>query len=143
MSAINFPDTPSLGDTYVYGDVTYKYDGTRWYVLEINYVGYDELDIDLKAIVALSALEIDWKLAIEFTKTITANSIFTDAHLVKGKVIVLHLTGDYSPSFPAYWDIMKGSETYDGTVNNRITIHCTESASGSEEVLYSINQKDV
>ena len=143
MSAINFPNTPSLGDTYVYGDVTYKFDGTRWYVLEINYVGYDELGVELKAKVALSALEIDWETGIEFTKTIAATSTFTDANLVENKVIVLHLTGNYSPSFPEYWDILKGSEIYDGTVINRITIHCIESASGSEDVLYSINQRDV
>jgi len=63
--------------------------------------------------------------------------------LVKGKVVVLHITGDFSITFPAYWDIMKGSETYDGTITNTITVHCIESPSGSEEVEYSINQKEV
>ena len=140
---INYPDNPRIGNTDVEGDVTYKYDGPRWGIFETNYVSYDELGIDLKAKVALPALEIDWEAGVEFTKTIAATSTFTDANLVENKLILLHLTGDYSPSFPAYWDIMKGSEDYDGTVNNRITIHCIESASGSEEVLYSINQKDV
>ena len=28
--ALNFPDSPSLGDTYTYGNVNYYYDGIKW-----------------------------------------------------------------------------------------------------------------
>jgi len=142
-TSINLPDNPVLNEPYVYGSITYKWNGTQWFVYEINYVDYDELSVGLKAIVALTAAEIDWNLGIEFTKTLTGTTTLTDANLVKGKVIVLYITGDYSITFPSYYDIMKGSETYDGTVQNTITVHCVESASGSEEVEYSINQKDV
>jgi hypothetical protein len=178
-TTINFPDSPSVDDTYNYGDVTYKFDGTRWYVvgaaISVTFetldavgdvgTGADQLAVgndsrlsdnrtplsnsviwgklanELKAIVALSGTAIDWDSGIEFTKTLAANTTFTDTDLVKGKVIVLHITGDYSITFPAYWDIMKGSETYDGTVANKIVCHCIESAGGSEEVEYSISQK--
>ena len=218
-TSINFPDNPTIGDTYTYGDVTYKFDGTRWYVLtgsitsEVTFenlnangdvgtgaaqvavgndsrfsdtrtptddsvtaaklassifgtaaglvcqgndsrlsntriptddsVTLDKLEDELKEVVTLSASEVDWMAAIEFAKTLIATTTITDANLVKGKVVVLHITGDFSITFPAYWDIMKGSETYDGTITNTITVHCIESASGSEEVEYYINQKEV
>jgi hypothetical protein len=142
-TTINFPDSPALNDTYAYGSITYKWNGTQWFVYEINYVDYDELSVALKAIVALAGTEIDWDLGIEFTKTLTGTTTLTDTHLVKGKVIVLHITGDYSITFPAYWDIMKSSEIFSGNISNTIIVHCVESESGSEEVEYSINQKDV
>ena len=106
-------------------------------------VTLDKLEDELKEVVTLSASEVDWMAAIEFAKTLVATTTLTDANLVKGKVVVLHITGDFSITFPAYWDIMKGSETYDGTITNTITVHCIESASGSEEVEYYINQKEV
>jgi hypothetical protein len=30
MTAINFPDTPSLGDTFTVGSFTWEWDGTVW-----------------------------------------------------------------------------------------------------------------
>lgn len=30
--AINFPDTPTTGDTYTVGDKTWKYDGEKWVI---------------------------------------------------------------------------------------------------------------
>jgi len=30
--AINFPNSPSTNDTFVSGDVQYRYDGTKWVV---------------------------------------------------------------------------------------------------------------
>lgn len=179
-TTINFPDSPSVDDEYIYGDVTYKFDGTRWNIVDSTTsvtfetldaigdvgtgadqlaVGNDsrftdtrtptddtvtlaKLESELKNIVAITTA-IDWTAGIEFTKTMTGNTTFTDSNLVKGKVVVLYLTGDYSPTFPTYYDIMKGSETYDGTVSNTIIIHCIESSGGSEEVEYSISQKEV
>lgn len=102
-----------------------------------------KLSAQLKAKVAIAGTSISWQAAAEFTKTLTANTTFTDSGLYEGKVIVIHLTGNFSPSFPAYWDVMKGSQDYDGTVMNKIVAHCINADAGSEEVEYFINQKDV
>jgi hypothetical protein len=37
--AINFPDTPTQGDTYVSGDITWEYDGTKWKKLSTATLG--------------------------------------------------------------------------------------------------------
>jgi len=105
-----------------------------------NSITLVKLNAELKSIIALTGTAIDWDSGIEFTKTMTANTTFTDTDLVKGKVIVLWLTGDYSPTFPSYWDIEKGSETYDGTVMNKIVLHCKED--GTDEVWYYITQPE-
>ena len=96
----------------------------------------------LKAKVALSGAQINWLSGAEFTKNMTANTTFTDSNLYAGKVIVIHLTGNYSPSFPAYWDVMKGSREYSGYVKNKIVAHCINADAGTQEVEYFISQKD-
>lgn len=34
-TTINFPSSPAIGNTYVYGNVTYSFNGTRWHPLTI------------------------------------------------------------------------------------------------------------
>jgi hypothetical protein len=35
-TTINFPSSPAINTTYAYGNVTYKYNGTRWYIFTIE-----------------------------------------------------------------------------------------------------------
>lgn len=37
MMAVDFPDSPSLNDTYVAGGKTYKWDGTAWEIYGPNF----------------------------------------------------------------------------------------------------------
>ena len=41
MAEINFPDSPTLNDTYVVGNITYLWNGTRW----TSTVGMTEVEV--------------------------------------------------------------------------------------------------
>lgn len=101
----------------------------------------DKLHNSLKAINAMAGVAIDWAAGTELTKTLTANTTFTESNLTAQKVIVLWLTGNYSISWPAaYYKKEKGSENYDGTVMNKVVMHCKNATAGSQEVWYYITQ---
>jgi hypothetical protein len=120
-----------------------KSDGTNWTsgagaVSDIS-VTYDSLATDLIGIVAMSTSNVDWSAGAIFTKTLTGNTTLTFSNYQLDKIIVLEITGNYSLSFPSTVDIIAG--VYDGTVMNYITLHCTTSSGGAEEVWGSIVQR--
>jgi len=41
--AVNFPDSPSVNDTYSVGNVTYTWDGTAWRSLGVGEVGFRDV----------------------------------------------------------------------------------------------------
>jgi hypothetical protein len=82
MTNINFPDNPSLNDTYLYGDVTFKFDGTHWYVLGASTLTLSQGkvligDADSKAV------ETDWS---DKADTIHAHSISVEYADVNSKL---------------------------------------------------------
>lgn len=123
---------------------------TRW-VLPVedaaeffNFVGEGKvtqvkLGEDLTSRQALASTAIDWSLGGVYTKVMTANTTFTFGNLQQNKVITLILSGNYTVAFPAYCKRISG--TYDGSTANYIQFHCTNNASGSEEVWYTISKQ--
>jgi hypothetical protein len=105
-------------------------------------VTYAKIAGSLKDRVAEAGTAIDWDDGQIHTKTLTANTTFSFNNLREGKVISLILTGNYTITWPGYMDadhLISGE--YDGTTENYIQIHCTNDASGSEEVWWAINTK--
>jgi len=43
--AINFPNSPTNGQTFTVGDITYEYDGTKWESLGVNDFSVDSLGV--------------------------------------------------------------------------------------------------
>lgn len=71
----------------------------------------------------------DWKL------TLTGNTTFSDINLPTGtntKEFTIKMTGDFTATFPAYWDIV--GDDYDGTKWNFIAIQIHNGTSSNEEV---------
>ena len=71
----------------------------------------------------------DWKL------TMIADTTFTESNLpTLDKTIeyTFKLTGAFTPTFPAYWDVL--GDTYDGALWNFIAVQVHNGNSGSEEV---------
>ena len=89
----------------------------------------------------MASTSIDWSLGGVYSKVMGANTTFTFAGLQQNKVITLILSGNYTATFPAYCKRISG--TYDGNVVNYIQFHCTNNASGSEEVWYTISKQAV
>lgn len=119
-----------------------KSDGTNWtsstMAMSDSSVTYSKLATDLTGIVAISASDVDWSAGAIFTKTLTGNTTLTFSNYQLDKIIVLEITGNFSLTFPATVNILSG--VYDGTLANYITLHCTTSTGGSEEVWGSISK---
>ena len=83
---------------------------------------------------------IDWNSKPVKTKTLTGNIVFTDANLPQGidsGILELHITGNYSITFPSYWDV-KGLGVYNGSVSNMIVVTCVDGTPASEIVKYQV-----
>lgn len=111
-----------------------------------NFVGdgmvtQSKLGSDLTSRQTVASSEIDWSLGGVYTKVMGANNTFTFSSLQLNKVITLILSGNYTVAFPAYCKRISG--TYDGSTTNYIQFHCTNNASGSEEVWYTISKQAV
>ncbi len=111
-----------------------------------NFVGdgmvtQSKLGEDLTSRQTVASTSIDWSLGGVYSKVMGANTTFTFAGLQQNKVITLILSGNYTATFPAYCKRISG--TYDGNVVNYIQFHCTNNASGSEDVWYTISKQAV
>jgi hypothetical protein len=145
-TTVSFPSSPTLNQTYTYGSVTWKYDGTKWivvgyaeYVPENDSVTYAKIATDLKGSQVIGASEINWSLGGIFSKTISGNTTFTFSNLQVNKVISIILTGNFTVAWPSYMNadhLISG--VYDGTKVNYIQVHCTNATSGSEKVWWLI-----
>jgi len=158
-TTINFPDNPSIDDTYVYQDVTYKFDGTRWFVFSVSLVDWDDvsnkptafpptdnsvntdkLDVRYKNEIAMPALDVVFSSGQVFRKTLLTNSTLTFSNLHIG-VKDLEITGDFILGLPTWLDIVFGE--YDGTVVNLIEVKITSIGSVTEVGWCSISQNIV
>jgi len=104
-----------------------------------NSVTYAKLNSTLNSRQAVGASAIDWSLGGVFTKTLTAATTFTFSNLQLNKVITLVASGNFTITLPAYCKRISGE--YDGSTTNYIQFHCTNNASGSEEVWYTISKQ--
>ncbi len=102
-------------------------------------VTYEKLANDLVSRQSVSAANVDWNAGGVFTKSLTTATTFTFSNLKLNKVITLVVSGNYTIMLPAYCKKISGS--YDGSTVNYIQFHCTNAASGSEEVWYTISKQ--
>ena len=129
-TTINFPDSPSTGDTYAYGDVTYEYDGTRWYVIATPYIQdgsitHAKLHAEFKAVVPIASTNVDWDAGLTFTKTLSSATVFIFSNLSPG-VKFLELTGDFAPTFPTGFTYIGGERAVTGSTVYQVV--CTNAA---------------
>jgi hypothetical protein len=88
----------------------------------------------------LSTYTIDWNTASVFDLTMLADTTFSFSNLPTGtdtKIITIYLTGNYTPTFPTEATEESG-DTYDGTINNRVTIDCVNGNQGTEKIFFHI-----
>jgi hypothetical protein len=84
---------------------------------------------------------IDWNAGSVFIITMTADTTFSDINFPTGtdtKVITLELAGNFTPTFPSYWEARPSNDAFDGTVRNEITVNCKNGTSGSENVTFGL-----
>lgn len=84
---------------------------------------------------------LDWNAYKVFEFTLIGNTTITDSKLPTGtatKVIEMVITGDYTLTFPAYYEALPSNDTYDGTVRNHIIISCINGTENNEDVIYSL-----
>jgi len=127
---------PGVSDKIVISDGTNWVSGTAQ--IGDGTVTYSKLDGDLVDLVSLGNDNVDWSLASIFSKTLTGNTTLTFSNYQLDKNIILIIDGDYSLALPNSVLIIGG--TYDGTKTNYLSLHCTNSTSGNEEVWVTINQ---
>lgn len=139
-TTINFPPTPSVDDTYVYGNITYVWDGTIWhpqYISDAKVVGITQLSDELTAVVDMATgTEVDWSLGIQFLKTMTGDTTLTFANTVDGKTISLIIDGNFVLTLPA-GIVVDDLSAWDGTATNVLHITCINNVTP----LYSVTSK--
>jgi len=119
MAAINFPDSPSVNDTYTVGDKTWRWDGTYWRILalpsSINTIIKDA-DNDTKVQVEESADEDIIRFDVAGTEKMTLDALgldVVDDLDVHGNITVdgqTNIGGHVIPDTDVTYDL--GSATY-------------------------------
>jgi hypothetical protein len=83
---------------------------------------------------------IDVSTASVFDLTMTADTTFSFSNLPTGTdtlIFTIYLTGDFNYTFPTEATEESG-DTYDGTINNRVTIDCVNGNQGTEKIFFHI-----
>jgi hypothetical protein len=131
-TSINFPDNPTIDETYTYSGTTYIWNGVTWGIvpsgLSPNTVGIVQLKPELKVGTDLgdvgSVVNIDCSLGIHFKMNMTSamtSLTFSNYSTQQYKTITLEITGNFTIAQPA---TVEGDWTaYDGTLTNQIQIY--------------------
>jgi hypothetical protein len=90
-TAINLPDNPNVNDIYVYGVVTFKFDGTRWNPLHDVASTWNQLTVACAPVV-----DLDTDLSSSFKIALDQNIMFTFSNLANniGKTGMIVLEQD-------------------------------------------------
>lgn len=119
--AINFPNTPSLNETYTVGSTTWLYDGEKW-VLASTPISIDDLsDVDLTTVSpsagdVLSYDGTNW-VSASATTGVTSLSALTDVDLVNlqdGQII------KYSSASASWYNEYEAIQNVDGGAANAV-----------------------
>lgn len=89
---------------------------------------------------------LDWAQFFAFDFVMNGDSTFTDVNLPSGDKSQrkrMYLTGNHTPTFPAYWVKAFDSQDYDGSAVNEVEIFCLNGEQGSEVVYYKIKNTAV
>ena len=84
---------------------------------------------------------LDWDVYKVFEFTLTGNTTISDSNLPTGtetKVIEMIITGNFTLTFPAYYEALPSNDTYDGTKRNHLVISCVVGTAASEDIVYSL-----
>lgn len=84
---------------------------------------------------------IDLSKGTIFRLTMTADTIFTISNLpisIFGRAFTVILSGDFVPTFPDYCVITPSSDTYSGTVRNRLIFDIIDGTEDKEDIILSI-----
>lgn len=167
MTNIDFPDNPSLNDTYSYGDVIFRYDGTRWtlngateFILAENkifvgdsngiaravdfLIGYSEVKSELKSFATLSNDNVDLSASGGGKITLSANTAFTFSGFQINKTYLLEITTNgYTPSFAvaARHVLIEGNAEFDTTSTFYVNLTCIDATASSEKLITTIMKK--
>ena len=77
--AIDFPDSPTLNDTFTVGDRTWTWDGTRWEAVQTNF-------LDLNVSSPLSYTSATQSLSIDLSSYYTSSQTDTYLNLKKDEI---------------------------------------------------------
>jgi hypothetical protein len=166
MTNINFPDNPSLNDTYLYGDVTFKFDGTHWYVLGASTLTLSQGkvligDANSKAVereFSIQYADVNSKLKSKSTVTSTVNLsasgigeitlaantafVFSSYELNKEYLLIITPNG-FIPSFltAARHIMLDGSAEFDDATTVYVSLRCIDATASAEKLLTVIGKE--
>lgn len=90
--AIDFPNSPTNGQTYTVGDTTWTYDGTKWNKNAVTLIGPTG-----PSVTGPTGPQGTWSLAQTVT---TVTGPYTIATADAGKVILMNATADFTVTGP-------------------------------------------
>ena len=79
MAALDFPDSPTIGDTFTAGDRAWTWDGTRWEAVQENF-------LDLNVSSPLSYTSAIQSLSIDLSSYYTSSQTDTFLNLKKDEI---------------------------------------------------------
>lgn len=164
MTLINFPDNPVLNDTHPYGDVVFRFDGTRWTLngatefalLENNIwigdengrasmvdflVGYAQVKDELKTYATLVNGNVDLAANGGGNITLAADTAFTFSNFQLNKSYLLTITANgFTPSFTDGTKhlAVEGNAEFDNASTFYVLLICKDSTADAEKLLTTI-----
>jgi hypothetical protein len=168
MTNIDFPENPSLNDTYTYGDVTFRFDGTRWtlngapvlalangkiWIGDSNGVAQESdliIDVDYGKINATlkskgtvtGTVDLSAKGIGEITLAADTAFAFSGYELNKNFLLIINPNG-FTPSFSvaARHELVEGNAEFDTTGKYYVNLTCIDETASSEILLTTIMKK--
>jgi hypothetical protein len=95
-----------------------------------NSASYTKQGTEFKGDLTITSNAIDWSTGFYKAITLSANTTYTFTNLEKGKTIILKMTGNYTPTFPAAVVVINGG-AYSGSKTNYIIMTCIDSTTAT------------